>query len=166
MIMLFPVELTLNSTEKGPRLFAYPVKEIEKIYGRVHKWNDIYIQPNDVTLAYVKGDLFDIDVEFDTGNGKQFGFILNDYTVTYDKINKELICGENKAKLFPINGKIRLRILVDRVSTEIFANNGQIYMPMRTLPTEGKKGIQMFSKGGSTKVTSLKVRELNSIWGR
>ena len=75
-----------------------------------------------------------------------------------------MICGENEAKLEPVNGKIQLRILVDRVSTEIFANNGEIYMPMRTLPKDAVKGLQVFTNGGNTKVNSLKVREVKSIW--
>jgi sucrose-6-phosphate hydrolase SacC (GH32 family) len=166
MTMLFPVELTLHSTEDGPRLFAYPVKEIEKIYGREHSWENIYVHPSENILANLKGDLFDIDVEFYAGNGKEFGFVINGFTITYDKIEKRLCCGKNEAKLLPINGKIQIRILVDRNSIEIFANNGRIYMPMRALPIKGKKGLQVYSKGGSTKVTSLKTRELHSIWRR
>jgi len=165
-ILLFPVELTLKTTEEGPRLFAYPVKEIENIYGRAYSWADIYVKPNDLTLAYVNGELFDIDVEFYTGQGKEFGFIINGYTISYDKVKKELSCGDNTVRVLPKNGKVQLRILADRVSIEIFANNGRVYMPMRALPLQTKKGIQMYSNGGTTKVTSLKVRELNSIWGR
>jgi sucrose-6-phosphate hydrolase SacC (GH32 family) len=164
MIMLFPVELTLQNTEEGPRMYAYPVKEIENIHGKEHAWTDIQIFPKKNILANLKGELFDIDVEFYAGNGKEFGFVINGYTVAYDKISKQLSCGENKVKLLPINGIIQLRILVDRVSTEIYANHGRIYMPMRTLPTGAAKGLEVYSIGGNTKLRSLKVREVKSIW--
>jgi fructan beta-fructosidase len=75
-----------------------------------------------------------------------------------------LICGKNEAKLKPVDGKIQLRLLVDKVSIEIFANNGRVYMPMRALPTGTAKGLQVFTKGGKTKLNSLKVREVKSIW--
>jgi sucrose-6-phosphate hydrolase SacC (GH32 family) len=164
MIMLFPVNLTLRSTDKGMRMYAYPVEEIEDLHGKKHAWKNIDIIPKQNILSYLKGDLFDIDVEFDATNGKEFGFVINGYRVTYDKFEKKLKCGENEALLYPENGKIQLRILVDRISTEIYANLGRIYMPMRTLPLGDKKGIEVFSKGGRTRVTSLKVWEMNSIW--
>jgi len=164
MILLFPVELTLRSTKEGPRMFAYPVKEIEKIHGNESAWTDIDLKTGENTLSDVKGELFDIDAEFSLGDGEEFGFTINGYSVRYHKDKNLLVCGENKAKLKPVDGKIQLRILVDRVSIEIFANNGRVYMPMRALPTGAAKGLQIFTKGGSTKITSLKVREVKSIW--
>jgi sucrose-6-phosphate hydrolase SacC (GH32 family) len=164
MIMLFPVELNLRSTKEGPRMYAYPVKEIEKIHGKESTWTNIDLKPGENILSDVKGELFDIDAEFSVGQGSEFGFIINGYTVGYDMDKALLIFDEEEAKLAPENGKIQLRILVDRVSTEIFANNGRVYMPMRTLPTSAAKGLQVFSKGGMTRINSLKVREVKSIW--
>jgi fructan beta-fructosidase len=164
MILLFPVELTLHSTEEGPRMFAYPVKEIEKIHGKEYTWSDIELQPEKNILSDVTGELFDIEAEFSVGEGEEFGFVINGYSVNYQKESGQLISGEMKADLKPENGKIHLRILVDRVSIEIFANNGRIYMPMRALPTGEKPGLKVFTKGGSTKINSLKVHEVKSIW--
>jgi len=164
MIMLFPVELTLHSTKEGPRMYAYPVKEIEKIYGEESAWANIELKPGENILSDITGDLFDIDAEFKLGEADEFGFVINGYAIRYDNVRGRLICGENEANLEPEEGKVHLRILVDRVSTEIFANNGRVYMPMRTLPTSAAKGLQIFSRGGKTKVNSLKVWEVKSIW--
>ena len=147
----------------GKRIWE-KVEEIEDLHGKKHAWKNIDIIPKQNILSYLKSDLFDIDVEFHATNGKEFGFVINGYRVTYDKFENKLKCGDNEAFLNPENGMIRLRILVDRVSTEIYANQGRIYMPMRTLPLGDKKGIEVFSKGGRTRVTSLKVWEMNSIW--
>jgi sucrose-6-phosphate hydrolase SacC (GH32 family) len=164
MILLFPVEISLHSTNDGPRMFAYPVEEIEKIHGKEYAWNDVELKPGENILSDVKGELYDIDTEFSVGEGKEFGFTINGYSLIYQNDKNLLVCGENEAKLEPVNGKIQLRILVDRVSTEIFANNGEIYMPIRTLPTSAAKGLQVFTNGGNTKVNSLKVREVKSVW--
>ena len=132
--------------------------------GKESTWTEIDLKSGENTLADVKGELFDIDAAFTVGNGIEFGFVINGYTVSYKKDKNLLVCGENKAKLEPVDGKIQLRILVDRVSIEIFANNGRVYMPMRALPTGAAQGLQIFTKGGTTKVNSLKVREVKSIW--
>jgi len=164
MQMLFPVELTLHTTDEGLRMFAYPVKEIEKIYGEKHTWNNLELTPGQDILFNVGGELFDIDMEFEIGEAEEFGFQINSFSIKYNKENHELSCGNQKATLKPIEGKIRLRILVDRVSIEIFANDGSIYMPIRAIQEGKKRGIEVFSIGSTTRINFLEIHELESIW--
>ena len=162
--LLFPVELTLHTTDEGLRMFAYPVEEIESIHGKEHAWTDVQLKPGQNILSNVGGELFDIDAEFEIGDADEFGFLINGFSVKYNVDKNELSCGRPKTKLKPIDGKIRLRILVDRVSIEVFANDGRIYMPIRAIPEGDQKGLEIFTKGGSTKISSLKVHKLKSIW--
>ncbi|MHC4281338.1 MAG: GH32 C-terminal domain-containing protein [Planctomycetota bacterium] len=46
----------------------------------------------------------------------------------------------------------------------MFANDGRIYMPIRAIPEGDERGLEVFTKGGNTKISSLKVHELKSIW--
>jgi sucrose-6-phosphate hydrolase SacC (GH32 family) len=108
--------------------------------------------------------LFDIDSEFEIGDAEEFGFLINGLSVEYNVANNELSSGRSKAELQPIDGNIRLRILVDRTSLEIFANDGRVYMPMRATHTEDERGLEVLTKGGNVKISSLKIRELKSIW--
>jgi sucrose-6-phosphate hydrolase SacC (GH32 family) len=84
--------------------------------------------------------------------------------VTFNRVENLLSCGEEEAELKPEDGKIRLRILVDRVSVEIFANNGSLYMPISAYFNDEERGLTVFTKGGYTMIHSLKVHELKSIW--
>jgi sucrose-6-phosphate hydrolase SacC (GH32 family) len=162
--LLFPVELTLRTTDEGLRMFAYPVKEIESIYAKEYTRSDIDLTPGQSILSEVKGELFDIDAEFEVSNAEAFGFWINGYSIEYHSDKNELFCDGEKSKLEPIGRKVRLRILVDRVSIEIFANDGLVYMPIRALPKKGQTRIEVFSKGGNSKLRNLKIYELNSIW--
>lgn len=162
--MLFPVELTLHTTDEGLRMFAYPVKEVENIHAKEHTWTDVQLKPGQNILTNVKGELFDIDAEFEAGDADEFGFLINGFSVKYNVKKNELSCGRSKTKLKPIDGEIHLRILVDRVSIEIFANDGRVYMPTRAHSKGDQNGVEVFTKGGSTKISSLKVHELKSIW--
>ena len=163
MSMLFPVELSLHSTDKGIRMFTWPVPEIENIYGRKYSWNDIDIQPGQDFLSDIEGELFDIDVEFIPGGSETFGITVNGITISYNSKSNMLICGEEQALLKPRDGHISLRLLVDRLSLELFANKGEIYMPLRKERSK-KNGLAVFSKGGKTTIRSLEVRELKAIW--
>ena len=162
--LLFPVELTLRTTEEGLRMFAYPVKEIESIYAKEYTRSDIDLTPGQSILSDVNGEFFDIDAEFEVSDAETLGFWINGYSIEYHSDKNELFCDGEKSKLEPICRKIRLRILVDRVSIEIFANDGLVYMPIRALPKKGQTGIEVFSNGGNSKIKNLKIYELNSIW--
>ncbi|MHC4556048.1 MAG: glycoside hydrolase family 32 protein [Planctomycetota bacterium] len=162
--LLFPVELTLHTTDEGILMFAYPVKEIESIQAEEHTWSDVQLKPGQNIISGVKGELFDIDAEFEISDADEFGFLINGFSVKYNLDGNQLSCGDSKAKLKPIDGKIRLRILVDRVSIEIFANEGRIYMPIRAIPEPDERILEVFTKGGNIKISSLKIYELKSIW--
>jgi fructan beta-fructosidase len=190
--LLFPVELTLRTTDEGLCMFAYPVKEIERIRTKVYtRTTDVQLKPGQNILANVKGELFDIDAEFAIGKGDEFGFVIHGLTIEYNRDNNQLSCGEVQAKLKPVDGKVRLRILADRTTLEIFANDGRVYVPVR-IPIGGRRGLglselfsrrreaflldadaatkiderglEVFTKGGSIKISSLKIHELKSIW--
>ncbi|MHC4568999.1 MAG: GH32 C-terminal domain-containing protein, partial [Planctomycetota bacterium] len=159
-----PVELTLHATDERLRMFAYPVEEIERIHGKEHAWTDVQLRPRQSILSKVGGELFDIDAEFEIGDADQFGFLINGSSVRYNVAESELSSGDAKAELKPIDGKIRLRLLVDRTSIEIFANDGRVYMPMHGIHTEDERGLAVFTEGSNVKIRSLRIRELKSIW--
>ncbi len=187
--MLFPVELNLKNTEEGPRIFAQPVREIKKIYSNYQNYQNQVLEDDHHLILQKNGKegLYDVSAEFEIGSAKRFGLVINDILVIYDSKEQMLYCLERYASLKPIGGKIKFRILADRTTLEIFANDGQIYMPIRThinvseiselfsssreaflhstqVVTVKKGDIFAFSEGGKTKLTKLEVYELNSIW--
>ena len=72
------------------------------------------------------------------------------------------------AELFtlPVDGKIAIRILIDRPMMEIFANHGE---QIATLPYENDlniESVKAFCEGGDAKLLSLEVHELNATWSK
>jgi len=181
-MMTFPVTLTLRSTDEGLRMFAYPVEEIEKIHGEGHEWEDEKLEPGDNPLEDVKGNLFDIAAEIELGDAEEVGFEINGFPVSYNVEEKRLTAGDiaerrpggdeeeeeerdhSEATLAPVDGKIKLRILVDRPSVEIFANDGRIYMPMGAVRDLNNKSLKIYAKGGTAHIEELTVHEMEPIW--
>jgi len=166
--MLFPVELTLRTTEDGPRLFAQPISEIMKIYGKSWIFQDIIVEEGQQSIIEENHDdgLYDISTEFEIGSAEKFGLIINDIQITYEIKEQKLNCEERYASLSPMEGKIKIRILVDRTSLELFANDGQIYMPIRT-NINTTEHLELFSKYGTdlniTDITELFPYKLNFL---
>ncbi len=162
--MLFPVELTLRTTDEGIRMFAEPAREIENIHGKRHAPKVKTLKAGENPLSRIKGDLFHILAEFTPGDAAEFGFVIRGTPVVYNAEKKQLSCKGRTAELKPTDGKIRLEILVDRTTIEIFANDGGVYMPIGGILPDDNKTLELFSKDGSTKVDSLEIYELRSAW--
>jgi fructan beta-fructosidase len=162
--MAFPCRLTLRKTSDGVRLFAEPVKEIETLHAKKHTIAEGTLKPGDNPLADVSSDLFDIRAEFSPADAKAFGFTLRGVPVLYDVAKQEISCKNVKAPLKPVEGKVRLRILVDRGSIEIFGNDGQVALSVGAIPADDNHALEVFSRGGATHLRSLEAFELKSAW--
>ncbi len=182
-MMNFPVTLTLRTTKDGIRMCPMPIREIEKLYRSETTFENEEIKPGDNLLSGFKGDLFDIDADIDVSRAGRVGFKIRGIEIAYDTKEKKLTCGkegveatfdkildkwrsgEESAKLETYGGRIQLRILVDKTSIEIYANNGEVFMPMGAVPEDGQdKGLELFVEGGPAEVRSLAIRELESVW--
>ena len=164
-MMLFPVTLRLQTTEEGPRMFAEPIREIKQIQRRKRQWKNKTLKPGDNLLSGLSGELFRIQAELKIDDDvEETGFVIRDVPVVYNVKKQQLSCQKKTATLKSVNGKIRLEILVDRTSIEIFGNNGRVYMPMGVLLADNSKSLEIFTKGGNTQVESLIVYKLGSVW--
>ena len=163
-MMNFPVSLTLHTTKEGIRMFANPVREIEKLYKMEHSFNNIELVPGKNPISKINGDLFDITAEFAIGNAAQIGFEIRGVPVVYNVKTKTISAKSKIAPCRPKDGKIKLRLLVDRTSIELFINNGEYYMPVGSIPDDNNMSLKVFAKGGKAQIIKLDVNELNSAW--
>jgi fructan beta-fructosidase len=147
-MMGLPVELTLRTTDEGPRLMAYPVKEHALLRARSHTLQPQPLTPGENPLAALKGELIDLLAEVVPGEATELGFNLRGVTVIYDARKQELSCKAGKAPFKPIDGKIRLRLMLDRTSIDIFGNDGRLYMTMDVIVPQDNFSLEVYAKGG------------------
>lgn len=162
--MSFPCELTLRTTSEGIRLHREPVAEIETLHAYTHAWSNIALKPGEDLLAGLTGELFDIRAEVALNDASAVGFKIRGEDVRYDVARKQLTFLERSGPLVPQDGKIRLHILVDRISIEAFGNNGELSMTSYFLPELDNADIGIYAEGGTATLVSLKVHELKSAW--
>ena len=159
-----PVELQLRTTADGLRLAAMPVKELAKLRGKSQNIKARVLNPGDNPLAVIKGELLDLETEIEPGGAAEVGFILRGIGISYDVKKQELACNGRVEALKMVAGRIRLRLMVDRASIDIFGNDGRLYMPMVIFAAEDNRSLEAYAKGGSAKIISLEVHELISAW--
>ena len=171
----FPVELTLRSTVQGPRLFFNPIEELKTLYGKRHQLGARDVPDGNSPIQGLRGRSFRILTRIDPGDAEAFGLDICGAKVTYNTRSGMLAVGEDaaptepglKRRPLPLDeGRIQLDILVDTTSLEVFANKGTLHIPHGRQPLYEKPegDIKFFADGGTIKVESLEVIELNSIW--
>ncbi|MGO9108699.1 MAG: glycoside hydrolase family 32 protein [Thermoguttaceae bacterium] len=162
--LTFPCDMKLRLFPEGLRICRLPVGEIKSIYAKEHIWKNKTVRPGENLLKDVSGDLFDIQLQVDLAGAQDFGIKCRGYAVTYSSEKKTLTCLGRTAPVDAVNGQIILRILVDRTSIEVFANDGKVSMSSCCLTDKEKAGLELFSDGPSPKIASMTVYELKSIW--
>lgn len=162
--MTVPADLTLHSTAEGPRLRMNPVKELETLRTKTHEWKDLVLRAGGNPLAGLNGDLFDLEVEFEPAAGTETVFDLRGHKVTYNEPAGTLTSGQCRTTLAPDGGAIRLRILLDRTSVEVFGNDGRVYIPLVIIPPDENRSLGASCTNGEVKVRSLRVYELKAAW--
>ncbi|MHB8974593.1 MAG: glycoside hydrolase family 32 protein [Pirellulaceae bacterium] len=162
--MSFPRELTLRTTPDGVRLFMNPIRELETIRGKKQTWSDVVVTPNDNPLAALQGDLWEIEATVEPGDATEVSFTIRGEPLRYDVQAKQLSCLGQSAPLEAVDGQIKLHVLVDRASIEIFANDGRIAMCSCFLPDPLNTSLGLSAKGGTAQVKSLNIWELQSSW--
>ncbi|MEJ7677548.1 MAG: GH32 C-terminal domain-containing protein [Segetibacter sp.] len=161
--MLFPVKLTLKTTDEGIRMFSEPVKEIALLHKKGWKRVNMVIEPGDNPISGINGELYHIIGTFKVENNAQFGFKIHGTEILFNAVKGELTCMDKKAELMPERGKVSFEIIADRNTIEIFGNHGQVYMPIARDLTRNY-GSEFICRNGKVTAENLQIFELKSIW--
>ncbi len=163
--LTFPCVLSLRTVGVEIRLCRNPVREITQLYEKEHEWENVTASKGNDLLGEIKGDLFDIEIEFDPGQSDAVGFDIQGNHVQYTTKTESVVsCKTHPMKVKRKDGHIHLRILVDRTSVEVFVNHGEISGANCILPKETGSPPSLYVNGGDAIIKSLKVRELRSVW--
>jgi levanase/fructan beta-fructosidase len=151
-------------------VLSTPVPEIASLRTVTQSWDDLTLDSSATQrlLAEVTANTYEIEAVVDVGQATRFGFRLRTAPdgrsageVGYDASAGEL----DGAALSPRDGRITLRLLVDRGQLEVFGNDGEVYqshnVDFDSLP--GGRGVELFTDG-RLHLESLRLHHLSSIW--
>lgn len=161
--MAFPAELSLRTTPDGIRLCAVPAREIATLHDQVTTIPAGPFAQGDDPLAKLSGELLDVKGSFGLPEGGSLTLTLRGVAITYDAAKRELACAGRKAPLALADGRLELRVLVDRTSVEIYAGDGVVYMPLTEKPAAADRSLHLAASPG-TRITALTVATLRSAW--
>jgi fructan beta-fructosidase len=162
--MTVPCQLTLRNTPDGPRLFAEPVDELKSLREMSKALTETQITPQTPLRSDIRGELLDVELELQGTPTSTASLTVRGIPVVFDFRKNELSCRNVVAPLEPVGERIRLRVLVDRGSIEIFGNDGRVTISVGATPRSDDQTVELSTKGGDLIVYSLNVAQLRSAW--
>lgn len=177
--MSIPREVTLRRIDGKLRLCQMPVRELASLDMKASKfWKDTI--KDDVAILTIPSPRYELQLEFTPGAAEQFGahvFKNGDQktTIGYDVKAKQLyvdrtksgnvsfhqaFAGKHSGPLLPdANGKIRMRILVDACSVEVFGNDGETVITDLVFPDGDKFEVEVFAKGCECEMNLIELKQ-------
>jgi len=186
--MSIPVEITLRTTAEGIRMFRNPVKEIASLHAGTLELKNIKAEDANARLAELTPELIDMSLNFaPAGNftlnlrgekidydAKEQAFVvMNEARVAAEKAamlkrpaEKQVPYTDTPRRAIPaptVDGKVTLRVLMDRASLELFVNDGQAAATFVLVPAPDNRRISLEGNPAMT-LDSVVVHELKSCW--
>ena len=158
--MSFPVALTLRTTPQGIRMFRQPVREIELLHETTHAWQDRALEPGQRLIPETEARLFDVRLEIEPGSAEAVAVRVRGLDLVYDVTGQAISFAGKSASLPLEKGAVRLHLLVDLTSLEVFGNDGLVSMSFCFLPEAADHPLEFYAWGGAARIVALDVHEL------
>ncbi len=159
--MAVPVELTMRKTKSGIRMFAEPVSELNALRSRTVNISNQRIS-NQPTKFDFRAEL--MDLEFVLKPGKEDLIIrVRGQEVIYEPKQEQIRFLDVAAPVALQDGSLKLRVLVDRGSIEIFINDGQVAISKGVLFESGNRSLEMQCLDAANLISG-EMHELKSAW--
>ena len=151
---------------KDGRILQTPVRELDTVHGKRIFHENVTVQ-SETSLEGIKGRVADLTVTVQPGEYRSFTLKLaadadHHTSLTYDPYTSELtldrsyagsradIVHRRSCKVRSQNGALKLRILLDKNSIEVFANDGEQTMTAWIYTPQSADGITFAADGKAT----------------
>jgi fructan beta-fructosidase len=170
-----PREVRLVAGGDDVVLTQRPIREIETLRGE-----PLDVETGEVAgrrVLPVTGDALDIEAALRPGTARALGLAVRmgegeETLVGYDVATSRLFvdrtrsgrsdfhpafAGRHSGPLALEQGLLRLRVLVDRSSVEVFGGDGRTVISDRIFPRPTSRGVALFAEGGTAELVSLRI---------
>lgn len=182
--MNIPREIALRRVDGQLRIVQKPVDELYKTLSKVSIVPTSFVELRNDEMDLKEAipndqNVYELQVDFQMVNATGFGVKLaqnesgQQTVVGYDPANQRLYVdrsqsGQRVSDNFPSrdqaplkakNGKVSLRILVDRCSVEVFANDGEVALSSLIFPDPSSIRVSLFATNGAVKLAHVAMRK-------
>ncbi|GHE31628.1 glycoside hydrolase family 32 protein [Sphingobacterium griseoflavum] len=163
--MSIPTELSLRKTARGTRLIRKPVVELEALRVDAQQLQSSNLTPTSANaLAAFDSELAEIKLRIKPKDAHTIHINVRGLHILYQVADQELVVDNVRAHAPLINGEQELTIFVDRTGVEIFASEGEVFMPINYNFDQKNMRYSLHVAGGAATLVSGQLHTLKSIW--
>ncbi|MEU1799476.1 glycoside hydrolase family 32 protein [Streptomyces sp. NPDC019937] len=183
-----PREMALRTVDGRVRLTSKPVDSLASLRQKrpaTAAGVTVHSTSKPLTGPAARGKALDLEATFSLEDADRFGLKVRtgaggeETVIGYDTTTQELYVdrgrsgagdfnstfpGVQTAPLKPKNGQVKLRILVDWSSVEVFGGSGEAVITDQIFPDPASTGVEVFAEGGTATLDHLRAWQLKSIW--
>ncbi len=159
--MNLPQEMFLKTIDGETRLCVLPVKETGLLYTTEKHFTNVSISADRPFKHQVFSKCCDITLTVSIENS--FAFTLFGFDLSYDTKRSVLKCIDKEAPVKGENGLLTIRLIMDTVNAEIFAENGSIFMGMTYIQDYNLNTLSISSESSGDHI-DIHVAELTAFW--
>ncbi|GEM49093.1 glycoside hydrolase family 32 protein [Deinococcus cellulosilyticus] len=178
-------KLSLKSTPEGVRLAQEPVAALGTKRAATVRFSNLPLSQvrQGLINAGVRGKTLDVVLEVDTSGTGSVGLKFHqggpeETVLQYNPITQKLSldrirsgdssfdAGLSEVHVATLRntGTLKLRVVLDTSSIEVFAQDGKLVFTDILLSSPGSDGMEIYSSSGDPLVKTFEVHELKSIW--
>lgn len=178
-LLTLPRELSLTETTQGPRLAQKPISELAAFRETLFDHANFTLRPGQNPLADIRSTTLDLEMEV-IPTAPRFGLRLRmgkdestllmvDFPARLLRLDRSRsgqvnfhpdFAAVHSAALPEFGEVLRLRIVLDNTSIEVFAADGQVALTELIFPSPENDGLELFTESGNLLIQSLRLHRL------
>ena len=182
----FPRQLTLRTIDGKVQLVQRPVGELATLRGAGLAIRTTKVANTTAQLG-VHGSTLELQADLTAGSASSFGLDVRTGTTQRTRIGYDTTTGEvyidrtasgqvdfdptfpgiQRAPLPLTCGLLRLHVLIDASSVEVYAQNAHgstVVLTDQVFPDPSATGVDLFAENGTATLNHMQAWQLNSIW--
>lgn len=160
--MNVPQEMSLKRINGRLQLCASPVEELNVLRLNTLNYENVSIDSGNSFACRINNRAVLLSAEFE--DRESFEISLYGLDIKYDGINSELKCADCMAPVSSIDGRVKITVIYDTVYSEIFAQDGSVFMGMAYIQDSMLHNLEIRSE--SALAIKISISELKSYHGK
>ncbi len=117
-------------------------------------------------IADLPWQLTDTELTVALNGARKLALTIRGQPLTYDTASAtlELTGSPAKAIVQPVDGKLKLRILIDRCSIDVCAQNGRVFLMHVFQPDWTMPVLAATAEDGRAVISDVRMHRLKSVW--
>lgn len=162
--MTFPCEMKLRTFAGEPFLCAYPIREIERLYGDIRELPIGKLPAGHIHTEELPRRHYDISLRIAQAEQAVFRISAFGLDIACNGQTHELKCLGHTAPFESFGDRVELRLLADVAGVEIFINGGKAFLSVGFLMDYNLNRLEIGGADREITFEEARIAEIRSIW--